>query len=236
MTQQLINVGVSPNDSTGDPIRLAFQKINNNFSELYSNVASSDIRLTGNTITSTSGNINIAPNDGIVIVGTDSQLIVSNTAASTSSTTGALLVAGGVGITGKLYLGNEIHGQDAYFTNIDSTQIGVNTPSIGKFTSLSAATISGPQIGNTGALLTGIITTSSQPNITSLGTISALTVGDIQMTTGIFWAGNGEAYGNGILTGYTLPAATNVTLGGVKTGTGLTADGAGIKLKCCIFR
>jgi len=228
MTQQLINVGVSPNDSTGDPIRLAFQKINNNFSELYANVASGVIRLSGNTITTTSGNITIGPTDGQVFIGLDSQLIVSNTAASTSSTTGAFLVSGGVGISGKLYLGDEIHGHDAYFTNIDSTQIGVNIPSIGKFTSLSAATISGPQIGNLGALLTGTLTTTSQPNITSLGTISALTVGDIHMTTGIFWAGNGEAYGNGVLTGYTLPTASNVRLGGVKTGDGLTADGAGV--------
>lgn len=37
MTQQIINVGTLPNDATGDPLRTAFQKINNNFSELYSN-------------------------------------------------------------------------------------------------------------------------------------------------------------------------------------------------------
>jgi hypothetical protein len=36
MTQQVINVGTLPNDQSGDPIRTAFQKINNNFSQLYS--------------------------------------------------------------------------------------------------------------------------------------------------------------------------------------------------------
>jgi hypothetical protein len=36
MTQQIINVGTSPNDGLGDPIRTAFEKCNNNFSELYS--------------------------------------------------------------------------------------------------------------------------------------------------------------------------------------------------------
>jgi hypothetical protein len=35
MTQQIINVGTSANDGTGDPLRVAFEKINNNFTELY---------------------------------------------------------------------------------------------------------------------------------------------------------------------------------------------------------
>ena len=33
----LVNVGISPNDSTGDPLRTAFQKINSNFDGMYSN-------------------------------------------------------------------------------------------------------------------------------------------------------------------------------------------------------
>ena len=36
MSQQIIDVGASPNDGQGDPIREAFQKCNDNFSELYS--------------------------------------------------------------------------------------------------------------------------------------------------------------------------------------------------------
>lgn len=34
--QEYINIGAYPNDGTGDPLRLAFQKINNNFSNLFS--------------------------------------------------------------------------------------------------------------------------------------------------------------------------------------------------------
>lgn len=34
--QQTINVGTTPNDRTGDPLRTAFQKVNANFDELYS--------------------------------------------------------------------------------------------------------------------------------------------------------------------------------------------------------
>ena len=35
MALQLINVGSAPNDGTGDPIRTAYTKCNNNFTELY---------------------------------------------------------------------------------------------------------------------------------------------------------------------------------------------------------
>lgn len=36
MAKQIINLGSSPNKGDGDPLRLAFEKINENFDELYS--------------------------------------------------------------------------------------------------------------------------------------------------------------------------------------------------------
>lgn len=36
MAQEIINIGTSPNDGAGDPLRVAFQKINNNFTQLFS--------------------------------------------------------------------------------------------------------------------------------------------------------------------------------------------------------
>ena len=35
-TQQIINIGAQPNDGVGDPLRTAFSKVNNNFSNLFS--------------------------------------------------------------------------------------------------------------------------------------------------------------------------------------------------------
>lgn len=35
MAQEIINIGALPNDGSGDPLRVAFQKINNNFSQLF---------------------------------------------------------------------------------------------------------------------------------------------------------------------------------------------------------
>lgn len=36
MAQEIINIGAVANDGEGDPLRVAFQKINNNFTQLYS--------------------------------------------------------------------------------------------------------------------------------------------------------------------------------------------------------
>ena len=41
MTKQVINIGSSANDGTGDPLRDAFTKANQNFTELYARVKSS---------------------------------------------------------------------------------------------------------------------------------------------------------------------------------------------------
>lgn len=49
MSQQIIDIGSSPNDGTGDSIRTSFTKVNENFTELYGNVAI----ITANTILTT---------------------------------------------------------------------------------------------------------------------------------------------------------------------------------------
>lgn len=53
-TQQIINVGTLPNDGEGDPLRVAFQKVNNNFSNLFN--TASQITL-ANTTGSSSGQV-----------------------------------------------------------------------------------------------------------------------------------------------------------------------------------
>lgn len=35
MAQEIINIGSSPNDGSGDPLRTAFAKVNNNFTQLF---------------------------------------------------------------------------------------------------------------------------------------------------------------------------------------------------------
>jgi len=80
MAKQTVNLGSSANDGIGDPLRTAFDKINDNFDELYLySTASSgnNITITSNTIASdnTNGNIILDPNGtGRVVLATASEL------------------------------------------------------------------------------------------------------------------------------------------------------------------
>ncbi len=77
MTRQTINIGTNANDGTGDPLRTAFDKINDNFSELYGDSdastileqdtapkLSANLDVNNNQITTdvTNGNVSIQPN------------------------------------------------------------------------------------------------------------------------------------------------------------------------------
>jgi len=64
MAQQVINIGTAANDGSGDPLRSAFDKANDNFSELYAkSAAGSNLDLSNNDIeaTNTNGGITLIP-------------------------------------------------------------------------------------------------------------------------------------------------------------------------------
>jgi len=100
------------------------------------NLKVDNLDLNGNTIstTDTNGNLTIAPN------GTGSVLLTSSNASSSTST-GALVVTGGVGIGGALYVAGAISAQSATFLSINNTPIGNTTPSTGAFTQLDTDNI-----------------------------------------------------------------------------------------------
>ena len=67
MAKQSINIGSAANDGTGDPLRTAFDKINDNFTEVYDNLGGSslsEIQFTGSVISNsvTNGDITLEPN------------------------------------------------------------------------------------------------------------------------------------------------------------------------------
>jgi hypothetical protein len=98
------------------------------------NLKVDNLDLNGNTLstTNTDGDLVLAPN------GTGKVSLTSTNAAS-STTTGALVVAGGVGIAGALYVGSSISAQSATFSSINNTPIGNSTASTGAFTTLAAS-------------------------------------------------------------------------------------------------
>ena len=54
MSQEIINIGTLPNDGTGDPLRVAYSKINNNFTNLFSTAT---VTSSANTTGITSGQV-----------------------------------------------------------------------------------------------------------------------------------------------------------------------------------
>lgn len=92
MGQQVINIGGSANDGTGDPLRTAFTKCNQNFAELYAKgAAGSNLDLSDNKIeaTNSNGNVELHPNGaGRVVIVDDS--ITINTSKTPATNIGAL--------------------------------------------------------------------------------------------------------------------------------------------------
>ncbi len=101
MAQQIINVGDVANDGLGDPIREAFIKTNENFTELYNAGGVTGIQ-NGNS------NIVIAENSSIAmaITGVSNVFVVSETGTTTLGTVGANAVSVTGNITGNYYVGN----------------------------------------------------------------------------------------------------------------------------------
>jgi hypothetical protein len=82
MAQEIINVGAAPNDGQGDPVRDAFIKCNNNFTELFSGSSSNAIS-NGNSvvqISTANGNISMS------VSGTSNVAVVTTTGITVSNT------------------------------------------------------------------------------------------------------------------------------------------------------
>lgn len=141
-----------------------------------------------------------------------------NTTAATSTTTGAIRTSGGIAASGNIYAGGNV----VVTANISSGNISATK---GTFTSIA-----------------GTLLTAAQTNITSVGTLSAVTVsgtatlGNIITTNGLFWAngvafvsgGGASTYSNTNVTAYltgTVTVGNLITTSGVFWANGVTALG-----------
>ena len=120
MARQVINIGSSANDGTGDPLRTAFDKINDNFVELYGgdndiNTLDANLNTNNFAITTgvTNGDVTITPNGtgaiklgAMKFVGTtmSSDDSTQITIAENIQTTGTINVAGAATLSTSLAL------------------------------------------------------------------------------------------------------------------------------------
>ena len=154
-------------------------------------------------------------------------VVIDSTTAATSTSTGALVVAGGVGIGGELYVDGAISAASASFASINNTPIGNVTPSTGAFTTLttsSSATLNSLGVTNNATVggtlgVTGATTLSSTLDVTSNATVGGTL--DVTGSTTLADVDAGDAtvnslgVTNGATVGGTLDVTGNSTFGGL---------------------
>lgn len=141
MAQELINFGSYPNDANADPVRVAFNKIQNNLTELYTASVSENVKTVtvgaGLSQDVTTGNVRIAANIPSITIQTGNSLLVgvgtptSNTATIVSSSTPF-----------KIDLANTITTSNVVATNLTGQIRTANQPritSVGTLTNLNVA-------------------------------------------------------------------------------------------------
>ena len=138
MARQTINIGTNANDGTGDPLRTAFDKINDNFSELYGGDDDASSLLENDTAPKISANLD-----------------VNNFQITTDVTNGNVTInpngTGNVSIAGVNIKGTTIFSDDSTFININEGLIVDGTTAVsGALSSATSLALA------TGATVTGI--------------------------------------------------------------------------------
>ena len=190
----------------------AFVTINTSLIEIVNDTTpqlGGNLDVNGNSIVSVSnGNISITPD------GTGDVILDGLKYPQADGTTGQFLKTDGSG--------------QLAFATVDTNLVNDTTPQLGGNLDLNSSDITGTgNINITGTIqssgdITGTLATAAQPNITSLGTLSSLTI-------------SGDLTVNGTTTTINSTTLTvddkNIELGSVASPSDTTADGGGITLK-----
>jgi len=134
------------------------------------------------------GNADVQINGNLIVLGnldvttSTETSIVSGINPSYNTTSGAFQVVGGVGIGGNINVGGAV---SDFNGNVQVNNL-IATTDINGNGNVYACGISAGVIGNTGALIQGTLTSASasQPNLTTLGTLTGLQVSGISGFTG----------------------------------------------------
>jgi hypothetical protein len=142
----------------------------------------------------TAGTVTTAAQPNITSVGTLTAATVTGNTTSGNLLTGGLISAAGA-ITGATFTGN-----GRALTSLSAANIDTGTLPSARLSGTYTITVSGA------ATTAGTVTTAAQPNITSVGTLSALSVSGNTtsgnfVTTGLVNAGSLQTSGNAIIGG-----------------------------------
>ena len=185
MAQQTLNIGSNANDGTGDTLRVAMQKVNENFTEVYSapGITVDSLSFTGNEITATRSNDDIVFQPaGTGAVSFPAIRIDDNNIVGTRSNDDINLLPSG---TGSVVFG-AIKIKGTSLSSDDSTTININDGLIvdGTLNVSGAATLTGStNLGSTLAVASGLttlstLTVTSTTSLVGTTTIDNLTFND----------------------------------------------------------
>ena len=245
MAKQTLNIGTNANDGTGDNLRAAMQKVNENFTDLYSapGISTDTLTFAGNEITA------VRSNDDIVFkpAGTGAVLfpaimINDNNIEGTRSNEDINLLPSGTGsvVFGAISIsGTTFSSSDSATININEGLVVDGTLSVSGATTFSGAISagSGTTIGNL-TLADGSITDSSgaitfgNENLTTTGTITAATgstLGNLTLANGSITDSSGAITFNdeNLSTTGTIAGATGSTIGNLTLSNGSITDSSG---------
>ena len=249
MSQQNIDFGTFPDDPDADAIRTAFQKVQNNFNELYTTATAGSVTSVnqsagaGIQVNSPTGNVVVTANIACVQVSTSTLSIGQGgnggtTATITQSSQTLVIDINPSNVFSNNFAANSTGGL-ANFTGTltANSNSQPNITSVGTLTSLAVTgnVTAGNVYANSGAVvattLTGTLTTAAQPNITSVGTLTSLTVtGNSNLgnvATANIFSGDG-----GLLTNISVSAGNTIVSGSsnvrvVSSGGNVTTSVAG---------
>ena len=247
MTQQIVNTGTTPNDKTGDSIRAAFIKVNNNFNEVYSVLNVNDnLRITGSSLISvnTNGNIILDPNGtGITRINSNATIVGDLSVSGNSATSGNGTIGGTLTVTGNANVGN-LGSNNGVFTgtlsvtgnanvgNLGTAGLIVATGNVtgGNLTTAGRLSVTGnANVGNVGAVngvFTGTMSVTGNANVGNIGAAAGVFTGAVSIT-GNANVGNLNA-GNITITGDTISSSNaTITIDPATSGVGGTVIVAG---------
>jgi hypothetical protein len=211
MSQQIIDLGTGPDSQTGDDLFTAFTKVNDNFTELYS-------VFDGNGITEINANVivsnniwnsgNVRTNDVFAYgnVETVGYVITSGAfypngvqiGAFSQISSNIIPVANGIYNLGSealtfsnLYLSNSVVISGVNVA-VENNQLVIDGQSVGNYSNTNVASYLPIYDGNTAAILT----TTSQPYVTQLGTLTNLNALTANINGNLLVYGNLTVEGN----------------------------------------
>jgi hypothetical protein len=232
MAKQTVNIGSSANDKTGDPLRTAFNKINENFTELYgASPFGQQVTISGNQITANESNADLVLSgsgtggvvasavriDGTSLSSSDSTQININEnldVGGNITASGNITATGNIFANGNINLGNEAGDQTKVVGVFEADNIQIDGTTITTNTTNGSVTITG---NATGGVVVENLTindnTISSPSNSDI-TLSPGGTGDVVLSA---LRVNGTTLDSSDSSSITLAEAVDVT--GALTGT-----------------